>query len=136
MKIFKLLLLILIFTLLSCDKIYDDCICSTEFRMYSLTILDTNNSPIDSVNITVRNKLSNQIYDLSDYNYDFLPMGEYIIFHDGFKNDLTMVTQIIVVVSEIDSITKQTEFGFNTDECKCHVQKIFGPDSIWFDLHI
>lgn len=135
MNIFKVLLLTLLISCISCDKIYKDCLCTEEFRMYSLTILDNNNTPIDSVNITVTNKLSNQVYDLSDYDYDFLPKGEYIIFHDGFKRDLSTVIEVIVVESEIDSTTVQTELGFNTDECNCHVQKAFGPDSIWVDLN-
>lgn len=136
MKIFRLILLIVIILIMGCDKFYKDCICTQEFRMYSLTILDSEDAPIDSVKITVRDKLSNKIYDLSDYNYDFLPKGEYIIFHDGFKNDLSTITQLIVVKLEVDSLIEQTDFGFNTDECKCHVQKVFGPDTIWIDLNI
>ena len=136
MKKSKLFLLAYIFLIIGCDKFYKDCVCTEEFRMYSLTILDIENAPIDSVKISVRDKLSNKIYDLSDYNYDFLPKGEYIIFHDGFKNDLNTFTKRIVVNSEIDSIFVQTELGFNTDECNCHVQKVFGPDTIWVDLNI
>jgi hypothetical protein len=40
--------------------------------MYTLTILDSDSLPLDSVNISVKNKDTNKVYDLPDYdNYNF-----------------------------------------------------------------
>ena len=120
--IFIVIVILFIFT--NCDDNFQnrDCICTEEFRMYTLTILDSANSPIDSVNILVKDKLNNSVYDLSDYySYTFFP-GTYVIFHDGFIEHMTYYPKIVLVEIEIDSITKVAEYTFKTDECKCVTQ--------------
>jgi hypothetical protein len=128
---------VIIFLFINCEdniKHHGCFVCTDEFKMYKLTILDFDNNPVDSVKITVKNKLTNEDFDVSEHNNPPFIKGTYIIFHDGFLKQVRYAPIFINVVSELDSIKIISEFAFKADDCICHVLKEYGPDSVWIDI--
>jgi len=131
-----IIVLTIFFYATGCDeKLHNNCFgCTEEFRMSLVTILDLNNNPLDSVTITVKNKFTGEYFDVSQYNNPPFQKGEYVIFHDGFLDQVVNETKYITVFAEIDTVKAVAEFAFTSDECNCHILKISGPDSIWIDV--
>ncbi len=103
-----------------------DCICTTEFRVYSVTVVDSSGSPVDSLITTVK---SSRGKIFKPYQEPSLP-GKYWLMDDGYTNEFTTLPTIIIFTGIRDSIKAEAVYLFNTDDCKCHVQKLGGPDTI------
>ncbi|MGM0545163.1 MAG: hypothetical protein ACQEST_00445 [Bacteroidota bacterium] len=102
-------------------------ICTDEFVMLSVTVLDQNNELADSVDIQVTNK-SGTIYDCDEYLCQETSMGTYSIMHDGLREEISDQKEIIIVEGNKDDFRFREDFQFRDDGC--HVQKIAGPDTV------
>lgn len=125
--------LILVFTTLlifSCSEIDKDCICTDEYRTYLVTVVDTLGVPVDSLSVTIRDKDGDELDVHQDLFY--LDEGKYTVLTDAFTYIMCICgTPQAIYFSATDGIrVTNGEFMFNTDECKCHINKVSGPDTL------
>ena len=131
MNYFRLILIFLTIPFInSCDdENYPDCVCSEEFRMYYVIVIDTLGNPVDSLQTTVTNEKG------TEYTFNgFLPppylQGAYLVMTDGYQNDFG-TRPVKIFFSRIkNDLEVGGEYLFNTDKCFCHVYKLAGPDTL------
>jgi hypothetical protein len=112
--------------LTSCTTETQDCICTEEFRTITVLVLDQGNKPVEGLTTTVANE-KGIIYNLPDNST--LP-GYYIVMSDKYVLDFSTVAEKILFAGISDSGSVNGEYYINTDRCKCHIQKISGPDTL------
>jgi hypothetical protein len=117
----------------SCSVDNKDCVCTMEYREYSVYIVNGNHEPIDSLVTWVTDKNSQTVYrtDSSSILNSYLTHGQYIVLTDGEMKYFTSVPEMVIfhALNRKYNITESFTFAAG-DECRCHIQKIFGPDSI------
>lgn len=131
MKYLKLIFITLsFFVFLSCTKTSSEpeCICTQEFRFSTVFIADNNLNGIDSLLTESKNKLSGEKYQL--YQDDFWGKGNYIVMDDSYTIKFSQVPTQVVFSAKKSGIDIEADYFFNTDECKCHINKVSGPDTI------
>ena len=125
-----LILLLLIIGLVSCSTVEEDCMCTEEYRFYLVTVVDTLGVPIDSLTVTIKDKDGDEL-DVAQYPHPF-GTGKYTVLNDSFTQmfcSCTIPEKIYFSATDGNSVAAG-EFLFNTDECKCHINKVEGPDTL------
>lgn len=125
------LMLILAFMFASCTSDNTgERICTEEFVVHTITVLQPDGQPADSVSINVRNKESGDLYDVcqNDLCNANGQQGQYVIFHDSFQGEISKEQENIVVSGTKDSLSFTEDYSFYDDGC--HVRKIAGPDTV------
>jgi len=122
--------LIIAFLFASCSTVEDDCMCTMEYRFYLVTVVDTLGVPVDSLNVTVRDKDGDEL-DVQQESSMF-GAGKYTVLNDSFTHIFCNcgTPQQIYFSATDGSRVANGEFMFNTDECKCHINKVSGPDTL------
>lgn len=124
-----ILLAIILITIAACNKNEPECICTTEFRTLTVSVVDSLNNPVDSLDVNIVDEFGRSINPL----YKQLPFqsGLYAVIDDSYVNYLS-TEPLLIYFTATDSMGRRayTFFLVNTDNCKCHVQKISGPDKI------
>jgi len=113
----------------SCTTDVKDCICTTDFRGYNITIVDSLGNPVDSLITRITNSRGREFTPNSLY-YQRSSEGKYWMMGDSYKNEFTVRPTSIYFEGAKEGVTAEAAFLFNTDECKCHVNKVAGPDTI------
>lgn len=123
-------LILILFVIISCSEIDKDCICTEEYRTYLVTVVDTLGVPVDSLNITIKDKDGDEL-DVQQEPY-YLGEGKYTVLNDSFTHLMcTCGTAQAIYFSAADgSRIANGDFMFNTDDCKCHINKVSGPDTL------
>jgi len=87
-------------------------------------------SSVDSLNITIKDKDGDEL-DVQQEPY-YLGEGKYTVLNDSFTHIMcTCGTAQAIYFSATDgSKIANGEFMFNTDDCKCHINKVSGPDTL------
>lgn len=120
--------ILVLFLLVSCD-IDDDlgCVCTTEFIMITILVVDSLDNPIDSLNVSIEDEFGRQIIPI-DKQLPFLP-GRYTVIDDSFVGYLTL-NPLLLHFKASDTLGRNAQafIVVNTDECYCHVNKLSGPD--------
>lgn len=125
-----LILLLLIIGLVSCSTVEEDCMCTEEYRFYLVTVVDTLGVPIDSLTVTIKDKDGDEL-DVAQDPHPF-GTGKYTVLNDSFTQmfcSCTIPEKIYFSATDGNKIAAG-EFLFNTDECKCHINKVEGPDTL------
>lgn len=114
----------------SCSEIDKDCLCTEEFRSYLVTVVDTLGTPVDSLDVTIKDKDGDEL-DVQQDQY-FVNESKYTVLNDSFTHIMCSCgTPQIIYFSATDGNRIATgEFMFNTDDCKCHINKVSGPDTL------
>jgi hypothetical protein len=122
--------LIISFTFLSCSTVDEDCMCTMEYRYTLVTVVDTLGVPVDSLTITIKDKDGDEL-DVHQETNTF-GAGKYTVLSDSFTHIMcTCGTPQQIYFSATDgNRVANGEFMFNTDECKCHINKVSGPDTL------
>ncbi len=120
----------LLFSAVSCSIVDKDCICTEVFVTSTVMIIDSNGVPVDSLNITVKDKDGNNLNIEQDF-YRVVP-GRYIVLNDGFLNLLCgkLMPQKFFLSATDGSKTVSAEYLYHTDDCCCHISKVDGPDTL------
>jgi hypothetical protein len=128
-----LIIIVLIVVSFSCSVDQKECVCSMEYRGYSIYITDGNHQPIDSLVTMVTDKDSQIIYrtDSSSILDPYHVPGYYSLLTDGEINYFTSFPKLVIfhASNRIYNITESFTFSAG-DECRCHILKVSGPDSI------
>ena len=129
MKIFLVSFLLIIIAI-SCSTVDEDCMCTEEYRFYLVTVVDTLGVPIDSLDITIKDKDGDELNVLQDPHP--FGAGKYTVLNDSFTDMFCAcgTTQKIYFSATDGNRSASGEYLFNTDECKCHINKISGPDTL------
>lgn len=125
-----IIIIAIIFTVTQCESNKQpECICTTEFRSITVTVVDSLNNPIDSLDVNIVDEFGRGISPLSkQLSYQ---SGLYVVIDDSYVDYLsTQPLLIYFTVSDSVGRIANTFFLVNTDECKCHVQKISGQERI------
>lgn len=114
----------------SCSTIDKDCLCTEEYRFFLVTVVDTLGVPIDSLNVTIRDKDGDELDVAQDPNP--FGAGKYTVLNDSFIQMFCACTtpEIIYFSATDGNRAANGEFMFNIDECKCHINKVSGPDTL------
>jgi hypothetical protein len=112
------------------DNNQPDCMCTQELRIITVEITDSLNRPLPNLQTRTIDALgrtiipSNKKIDLFD--------NVYVIADDSNVNMFsTSPSPIVFIVT--DSVKSNTyNFVINTDDCKCHINKLEGPQRIIF----
>lgn len=125
-----LILLLLVIGLVSCSTVEEDCMCTEEYRFYLVTVVDTLGVPIDSLTVTIKDKDGDEL-DVAQDPHPF-GAGKYTVLNDSFTQmfcSCTIPEKIYFSATDGNRVAAG-EFLFNTDECKCHINKVEGPDTL------
>jgi hypothetical protein len=123
------------FILSSCSMIDNQesgCVCTAVFVSVGVVVVDQNNDPVDSLNVTVKNLISGKVYDFHGENRDYF--GRYIVMTDGYVKDFSTFPQTINFTGRKGNTEISSDFQIITDECKCHVGKLSGLDTLRINL--
>ena len=118
-----------IFLCTQCSDEQCDYLCTTEFRTYLVTVIDTLGNPVDSLHTKVINSRG------KEFNFDGITpppnlVGKYLVMADRYKKDFTTRQESVIFTGNKNGHEVSAKFFFNTDECRCHVYKVFGPDTL------
>ena len=112
-----------------CTTEVNNCICTTEFRSYSIIAIDSSGNTVDSLVTRVTNSRGKEFTSHESY----FPHGlgsKYWIIDDSYKNEFTIRPTTIFFEGTKENASAEAAFLFNTDECICHVFKVAGPDTV------
>ena len=127
MKFIIILSAFYLLVIASCSENDTDCICSTEFRIIMVVVVDDSNNLVAGLVTTVKDD-SGKVYDV--YNDPLIFPGHYTVMDDNFVMELSPLSKRFIFTGAKDSLTVDGEFFVNTDDCICHVQKVSGPDTL------
>ncbi|MBU2444414.1 MAG: hypothetical protein KJ666_02410 [Bacteroidetes bacterium] len=132
MKTITMLTLLILVLLNSCSSIDNSCICTQEFRMYTVLVIDNTNQPVDSLNVEIKNVKTGRLYLFLEKIY--LGKGVYQVMNDSYTKEFTQWPEKVLFKGTKNGAVIESEYFFNTDECKCHVYKISGKDTLVINL--
>jgi len=129
MKQFLIIILIAVL-IYSCSEVDNDCICTEEFRSYLVTVVDTIGVPVDSLTISIKDKDGDEL-DVRQQDQIFGP-GKYTVLDDSFINLFVSpaVSEKVAFTATNGTRNVTGEYLFNTDKCRCHINKVSGPDTL------
>ena len=115
--------------ILSCTTDVKDCACTLEFRGYSIIVINSSGDPVDSLITRITNSSGKEF----SFHGSYFPNdseGRYWIMDDSYKNEFTIRPTTIFFDGTKENVSAEAAFLINTDECKCHVNKVAGPDTV------
>jgi len=112
-----------------CSDDPDDCMCTEEFRMYLVVVVDTLGNPVDSLQTTIKNERGKE-YDFGEFEPPPFMPGAYFVMTDGYQDDFGLSPGKIFFKGVKNNLEVTGEYLFNTDKCRCHVYKVSGPDTL------
>ena len=105
----------------------NDCACTEEFRTFTLTVVDEFIVPVSDVTLTEIIVRTGE--HIGFLNPEVAP-GVYKILDDSFKDRISQSGDRIRVNGSKSGVgVFQTDFVFDTGLCRCHVNKVSGPDT-------
>ena len=113
----------------SCDDATGSCACTEEFRAYLVTVLDDAMQPANGVALTRVNLRTDRVLEPT-----WLGMptpGAYVVADDGLIDEFSGEGDIVRVTFAQGGSSFTTDFKFAVPApCFCHVEKVFGPDTV------
>lgn len=115
--------------IIACNKDDFNCICTTEFAMITILVVDSLDNPVDSLNVNIEDEFGREKKPIYK-QLDFFP-GRYVVIDDSYVNHLS-TNPMLIRFSAADSIGRNAQalIYVNTDDCYCQVNKIAGTDKI------
>lgn len=115
--------------ILSCsDTFSETCICTAEFRFFTVTVVDAQGQAAEGVEISVR-RMSDRV-DLTPDEMGFGQTGVYVVLTDNAVDDVPEEGTLVEVVETRGDTGFRAEFVFNRDDCECHVGQVSGPGTV------
>lgn len=130
MKLFSVVFIALLF-LAGCKEYNEiDCLCTQEFRMITVEITDSLNRPLTDLQTRTIDIFGKTIIPLSK-KLDYKP-NLYVIADDSNLNSLTTLPTTFVFIVTDSVKSNSYTYVLSTDDCKCHINQIDGPNKIIF----
>ena len=109
----------------------EGCVCGTTFRQAIVIVVNTQGEPVTGVGITVTRVNTEESLEFLQSG---LAPGTYIILDDTFTPLLAEAGEVIQVQGTKGTASFTQDYVFGTDSCRCHIQRISGPDSVVMDV--
>ena len=110
------------------DPFTETCACTTEFRFFTVTVVDAQGQPAAGVEISAT-RVSDGL-DLTPDDMGFGQPGVYVILTDNAVGEVTEEGTRVEVVGTHGETGFRAEFVFNRDDCHCHVSQVSGPGAV------
>ena len=117
--------------MLSCSSPAEEvvCLCTAEFRFFTVAVVDAQGQPADDVSIsTTRVSDGLDLTPLSDVGLG--QPGVYVVLTDNAGGNVTEEGTLVEVIGTRGDTGFRAEFVFNKDACGCHVSQVSGPDTV------
>ena len=110
------------------DHFTETCACTTEFRFFTVTVVDAQGQPTADVEIS-----ATRVSDGLDLTPDDMGVGQpgvYVILTDNAIGEVTSEGTRVEVVGTRGETSFRTEFVLNRDVRRCHVSQVSGPGTV------
>jgi hypothetical protein len=117
-------------TALACtDTTVSRCVCTDEFRYFTITALDDALQPVQNVTLVRTNLRTGKV--LEPGWVGLLPPGTYLVADDGMRDEFSSAGDILRVVGSQPGASFTVDFVFATPApCRCHLELRSGPDTV------
>jgi hypothetical protein len=107
----------------------DDCVCSLEFRIIQVRVVDESGKPVPGVDVVATLVRTGEVlpkkFDIE------LPEGSYVVVTDGDTGKIRPgLGDEVRVAGSVDDRYFGTGYWITVDDCRCHVSKAAGPDQV------
>ena len=109
-----------------------DCVCTMEFREISVRVVDKNLTPVDSLSIIIKCKTTGKEFTIPQQH--FTGVGYYTVMTDTYTQEFSTTPTSILFEATNGNASVTGEFKIGTDDCKCHIYKVSGPDTLHIAL--
>jgi len=91
-------------------------------------VVDTAGAPVSDLQVTVRRVATDSI--LSTASGSSFAAGTYLVLDDGFKDEVAARGEVVRFTGVRGGDQVSADFTFGTDPCRCHIERISGPDTL------
>ncbi len=107
------------------------CVCTEQFVIHTVRVVDAAGAPVTGLDVTVVRVSDGLAFDVSGGDPLGTP-GVYLLMDDRFTSVLGTAGEAVRFEGRKDGRLVTADFVFRTDPCRCHVEKVRGPDQIVF----
>ncbi|MFA6235068.1 MAG: hypothetical protein WC824_12920 [Bacteroidota bacterium] len=104
-----------------------DCLCTEEFISIGVYVVDADRKPVEGVRIVVTVPRTGDTLEFAGYPSH---NGYYSIADDRMTESLPVDGEWLQMKGEKDTLRFDQAFFISTGPCRCHVEKLFGPDTV------
>jgi hypothetical protein len=115
-------------TVTACNDSTGACACTEEFRYFTVTVLDDAMQPATNVTLTRTNLRTGQVLE-PGWLGDLVP-GAYLLADDGQVSRFSTSGDTLRVTGTQGGATFSADYVFAVDACRCHLQRVAGPDTV------
>lgn len=117
----------------SCSQSTSPRVCTAQFVVHQVTVLNAEGQPADSVDISITdqntgeafNPCESEAFDCAAEGFE----GHYTLIHDGYFEESEEGREFrLRATGQKDQARFEADFTFRNDGC--HIQKVSGPDSV------
>lgn len=117
----------------SCSQSISPRVCTAQFVVHQVTVLDTGGEPADSVEIDITdrdtgetfNPCESDAFDCAAEGFE----GNYTLIHDGYFEESEEGREFrLYVMGRKNQTSFEADYTFRNDGC--HIRKVAGPDSV------
>lgn len=105
-------------------------VCTDEYRSYGVTVIDATGNPVEGLTATVRNEWSGRSISRDSTNGGLGIGGNYTLITDSEIDMVSEDGSPISFVAAGNNLVAEASYVIGTGNCRCHVLKISGPDTI------
>jgi hypothetical protein len=110
------------------DTLPVDCLCTEEFRSFTVTVIDGTGASVDNMDVAVTRTRDGFAFPPGqDLGF---AAGVYVILDDGSKDTIGPGGEAVRVVATKDGTSVTGDYVFAADDCLCHIEKLSGPDTL------
>lgn len=113
----------------ACTDSPGPCICTEEYRLFTVTVLDDAGRAVPDAAITRTNLRTGEV--LEPLWLGMLVPGSYVVAEDGFLSRFSEDGDPLRVVGQSSAGDFDVTYTFATPgPCRCHVVRLAGPDTV------
>ena len=113
----------------ACTDPVQQCVCTEDFRVYPVTVVDIAGQPVSDVALIRTHVLTGTV--LEPTWLGMLASGIYIVADDGLIDLFSSEGDVVRVTGGNGSASFQADFVFAVpDPCRCHVEQRAGLDTV------
>jgi len=110
------------------DDPASQCVCTEEFRVFSVAVLDDASQPVPDAQLTITNLRTGRV--LTSGWLGQLAPGSYVVADDGMLDEFSGEGDMVRVEGQASAGSFTADFVFAPDACGCHLQRVAGPDTV------
>ncbi|HYE96212.1 MAG TPA: carboxypeptidase-like regulatory domain-containing protein [Rubricoccaceae bacterium] len=105
----------------------EPCICTEEYRMIIVRVVDEAGAPVGGLRVTVRNERTGRLIEREEMGFD---PGTYTVVTDLHVPVISEDGDRISFHAENERYVADAEFVVRVDPCRCHIDMVSGPNWI------